>query len=110
MNQESGARSIAVEGVFLECVPNRRLIYTWRWEGAFADMPDTIVTAEFRAVPGGTELTLRQATLALPICVRQLSGWLLACDRLALALNAPVTPDQHGATAHGARQPAKETA
>lgn len=90
MAQESGARLVTVDGLFLEVVPNKRLVYTWRWEGAFDDMPETVVTVEFLAVTGGTELTLRQATLDLPICVRQLSGWLGACDRLSLVVNDPL--------------------
>jgi hypothetical protein len=44
-------------------------------------MPEMIVTVEFRAVTGGAELTLRQGLLELPICARQLFGWLAACGQ-----------------------------
>jgi uncharacterized protein YndB with AHSA1/START domain len=90
MNRENDTQVVAVRGRFVEIAPPRRLVYTWRWEGAFQDMPETIVTVEFRAVAGGTELTLRQEPLELPICTRQLSGWLAACKRLAAALKVPV--------------------
>ena len=86
MARESGAQLITVHGRFLEIEPPRRLVYTWRWDGAFADMPETIVSVEFRAVTGGTELTMRQEVLELPKCARQLSGWLAAFERLALSV------------------------
>ena len=86
MNREGGAQLVGVHGHFLEIEPTRRLVYTWRWDGAFPDMPETIVTVEFRAVTGGTEVALRQAVLELPMCTRLLSGWLAACERLEEAV------------------------
>jgi uncharacterized protein YndB with AHSA1/START domain len=43
-------------GVYLEIIPNRRLVFTWQWEGS--DL-ETVVTLEFRSVSAKeTELTL----------------------------------------------------
>ena len=43
-------------GTYREVVPNRRLVFTWQWEGT--DL-ETVVTVEFRSVaPNATELTL----------------------------------------------------
>src|ERR1051325_9753742 len=52
-------QAIAVEGKFLEVRPPERLVYTWRWEGAFAGMPETMVTLELRGSDNTTLLTLR---------------------------------------------------
>ena len=90
MNQEGGARLVTVQGRFLEIERASRLVYTWRWDGVFPDMPETIVTVEFHAVAGGTELALRQEVLEIPMCTRLLSGWITACDRLDEVVNERV--------------------
>lgn len=43
-------------GEYKEIVPNEKIVFTWSWRGG--DMPDTLVTLEFKAKDGGTELTL----------------------------------------------------
>ena len=43
---------VSVNGEFLEVRPPERLVYTWRWEGAFAEMPETLVTLELRGSDG----------------------------------------------------------
>src|SRR4051794_18776330 len=35
MYRESGTQPVAVRGRFLEVHPATKLVYTWRWEGAF---------------------------------------------------------------------------
>src|SRR6516225_10239331 len=35
---------VSVGGRFLEIRPPEHLVYTWRWEGAFDEMPETLVT------------------------------------------------------------------
>jgi uncharacterized protein YndB with AHSA1/START domain len=82
MQRESGAQVIRTHGTFLVVSVPSRLIYTWRWDGVFADMPDTYVTVDFRAVNGGTELELRQERLSLRVCGQHLSGWMQAFGRL----------------------------
>jgi len=108
MNRENDTQMVAVHGCFLEIAPARKLVYTWHWDGAFPDMPETIVTVEFRAVRGGTELTLYQERLELPMCTRQLSGWLAACERLAAALKEPIRHDRHGSPGETANRPVRE--
>jgi len=49
-------REIPVEGVFKEVDRPKTLTFTWGW--ALSGNPDTLVRLVFRAVPGGTELTL----------------------------------------------------
>lgn len=49
-------REIPVEGVFQEVDRPKTLTFTWGW--ALSGNSDTLVRLVFRAVPGGTELTL----------------------------------------------------
>lgn len=108
MNREGGGRLVTVHGRFLEVEPTKRLVYTWRWDGVFPDMPETIVTIEFRAVTGGTELALWQEVLELPMCARHLSGWLVACGRLAEVVEARTMLERHGLSREAANCPATE--
>lgn len=49
-----------LRGVYREVSPPHRLCFTWAWEaGEFADR-ETVVTLEFHAAEGGTELRLTQ--------------------------------------------------
>jgi hypothetical protein len=50
--------AVYVYGRFLDvCVP-QKLIYTWEWENAFEQMPETQVTVSFIESGGGTEMEL----------------------------------------------------
>jgi uncharacterized protein YndB with AHSA1/START domain len=78
---------MSVSGRFLEVRPPERLRYTWRWEGAFEQMPDTLVTVEFIRFRSGTELTLHHENFAnAAIRQQHWSGWIAACNRLEPAL------------------------
>ena len=79
MRRDAMGTRVSVCGHFLEVRPSERLKFTWRWEGAFEQMPETIVTVEFHEFAGGTELTLRHENFADPDIGR--SGWIAACDR-----------------------------
>jgi uncharacterized protein YndB with AHSA1/START domain len=83
MQRESGAQVITAHGVFLKVTVPSQLVYTWKWDGAFPDMPETCVTIEFRAIAGETELELRQGDLSMGVCAKHLSGWMDAFDRLS---------------------------
>ena len=49
-------RRFVTRGVYREIVPNRRLVYTWRWEGSDVE---SLVTVEFEPESSGTtRLTL----------------------------------------------------
>ena len=67
----------------------QRLVYTWIWENAFPEMPETRVTVEFTPHGGGTELTLiHEAIPGIALCLRHRSGWLDGFERLRGALAA----------------------
>ena len=74
---------VSVRGRFLDVRPPERLVYSWRWEGAFAGMPETLVTLELRGSESETLLTLRHDNFANAALRQQhRSGWIAACDRL----------------------------
>lgn len=87
MRRDSRGARVSVRGYFLEVRRPERLKFTWRWEGAFEAMPETIVTIEFIEFAGGTELTLRHENFADADIRRQhRSGWIAACVRLDQAV------------------------
>jgi uncharacterized protein YndB with AHSA1/START domain len=87
MRTIEGGETVYVHGRFLEvCVP-RKLIYSWKWENAFEQMPETQVTVSFIESEGGTELELIQEPLPeISICLRVRAGWLDAWQRLKKVL------------------------
>lgn len=83
MEQPGGSERVAVSGTFLEVAAPRRLVYTWLWEDAFPDMPETVVTVEFDGSNGETVLTIRHDNFGDPATRHQhRSGWMMACNRL----------------------------
>lgn len=83
MNRIGDGGPVAVRGQFREVSPPVRLVYTWRWEGAFAQMPETLVTLEFDGSQNDTLLTVRHENFTdLGIRQQHRSGWISACDRL----------------------------
>jgi uncharacterized protein YndB with AHSA1/START domain len=79
---------VSVSGHFLEVSPPEWLKYTWRWEGAFERVADTLVTVEFVRSGSGTELTLRHEKFAdAEIRQQHWIGWIAACNRLDLAIS-----------------------
>lgn len=90
MSRLGAGADVSVCGRFLEVRRPQKLVYTWRWEGAFEEMPKTIVTVTFDEFPGGTELTLRHAGFADDGSRRQhRSGWVAACARMDRSLAPP---------------------
>ena len=87
MRRDAMGSRVSVRGHFLEVRPPERLKFTWRWDGAFEQMPETVVTIEFLEFAGGTELVLRHENFVDPELGRQhRSGWIAACDRLDQAV------------------------
>jgi uncharacterized protein YndB with AHSA1/START domain len=87
MRRLAGGAEVRVCGRFLEVSPPNRLAYTWRWEGAFAGMPETRVTVTLTQIASGTELTLRHEHFTdAGIRQQHRSGWIAACERLDRAL------------------------
>lgn len=83
---------VSVSGQFLEVQPPTRLVYTWSWEGAFAEMPETVVTLELRGSNEETLLTLQHEGFGEAGTRQQhRSGWMTACDRLDRAVTLAPT-------------------
>ena len=81
-NMESGI-PVSVYGRFLEVQRPERLVYTWQWENAFQDMPETRVTVQFVERGAGTEVVLTHENLPeIGVCLRHRSGWIAAWDRM----------------------------
>jgi uncharacterized protein YndB with AHSA1/START domain/DNA-binding transcriptional ArsR family regulator len=78
-----GGGLVSVVGRFLEIRPPERIAYTWRWEGAFADMPETRVILEFQRSGDETVLTLRHENFPDAAFRQQhRTGWIAACNRI----------------------------
>jgi uncharacterized protein YndB with AHSA1/START domain len=79
--------TVYVHGRFLEVFAPRKLIYTWKWENAFEQMPETQVTVSFIESEGGTEMELIHEPLPeISMCLRVRAGWLDAWQRLKKVL------------------------
>ena len=91
MTRTAGGAPVAVSGQFLEVEPPERLVYSWCWEGAFAEMPQTLVSLELSGSVDETLLTLRHENF-VDAALRQQhrSGWISACDRLDRLLTPPM--------------------
>ena len=86
----STGREVSVSGHFLEVRPPERLVYTWRWDGAFPEMPETLVTLELRGSDDDTLLTLHHNNFTdLGLRQQHRSGWVSACDRLDRVVTPP---------------------
>jgi uncharacterized protein YndB with AHSA1/START domain len=48
-----------VQGTYREVVPNRKLVFTWKWPNSTPER-ESLITIELRAAGGGTEFVLRQ--------------------------------------------------
>jgi uncharacterized protein YndB with AHSA1/START domain len=78
-----------VSGAFVEVVENRRLVFTWGWEGGDAapyPVPPGGSTVEIELTPEGTGTRLRLThRIALPELEEQTrAGWLHYLERLAV--------------------------
>ena len=74
---------VSIEGQFVEVRRPERLVYTWRWRGAFDGMPETRVTVEFLEAPGATDVVVMHDNFAsVAAWQRHRSGWIAACDRM----------------------------
>jgi uncharacterized protein YndB with AHSA1/START domain len=87
---DGSGTDVSVRGHFLEIRPPERLVYTWRWEGAFAEMPETLVSLHMLGSGNETRLTLRHDNFTdLNLRQQHRSGWMAACARLDRAVTAP---------------------
>ena len=87
MRRIDGGTLVYVHGRFLEVSAPEKLIYSWKWENAFEQMPETKVTVRFTESAGETELELTHESLPeIPICLRHRSAWIEAWQRLERSL------------------------
>ncbi|MGE5269891.1 MAG: SRPBCC family protein [Thiohalocapsa sp.] len=90
MLQSGRHAPVAVVGEFLDVQPPYRLVYTWRWEGAFPELPPTLVTLELQPSEGETLLVLRHVNFAdAALREQHRTGWIAACNRLDFAVTPP---------------------
>jgi len=83
MSRPTGGLPVYVCGIFQEVRPPDRLVFTWKWENAFEQMPETQVIVEFREIGSATELVLTHENLPeIPICLLHRNGWAAALDRI----------------------------
>jgi uncharacterized protein YndB with AHSA1/START domain len=87
MRPIQGGAAVYVRGRFLEVSAPDTLIYTWKWENAFEDMPETRVTVKFTASAGATEVELTHECLPeIPLCLRHRTAWIESWQRLKAIL------------------------
>jgi uncharacterized protein YndB with AHSA1/START domain len=83
MRRVKGGPTVYVHGRFVEISAPHKLIYTWKWENAFEQMPETRVTVRLTEHGGATELELTHEPLPeIPVCLRHRTGWVEAWQRL----------------------------
>ncbi len=75
-----------VHGTYVEVVPNRRLVFTWGWEGG-GPVPPGSTTVEITLTPDGDHTIVQLVHRDLPDGVRDAhaQGWDLYLSRLAIA-------------------------
>jgi uncharacterized protein YndB with AHSA1/START domain len=89
MKRDGSTEVVYSHGWFIEVTCPNRLVYTWNWENAFPEMPETRVTIELTPHDDGTEMTLiHEALPGIPLCLRHRSGWLDALERLRRAVES----------------------
>jgi uncharacterized protein YndB with AHSA1/START domain len=64
-------------GKYLEIVPNKRLVFTWGWEGDDSLLPPGASTVEITFIPegGGTLVKLRHLGLPPELVEAHTEGW-----------------------------------
>jgi uncharacterized protein YndB with AHSA1/START domain len=83
MRRRSGGAPVYVRGSFLEINSPEKLAYTWQWENAFENMPQTRVTVQFSSDGVTTVVALTHEHLPeIAVCLQHRSGWIAAWDRL----------------------------
>jgi uncharacterized protein YndB with AHSA1/START domain len=83
-----------VRGVIKELVPNRKLRFTWTWDGEDSSPGENVteVTLEFRPTPTGTRLTLRHSGFTdQDSRDKHAHGWSGCTDSLELYLSGKLT-------------------
>jgi uncharacterized protein YndB with AHSA1/START domain len=83
MRRKTGGLPVYVRGTFLEVDSPKALAYTWKWENAFDEMPQTRVKIRFLSKREATLVVLEHDTLPeISVCLRHRGGWLAALERI----------------------------
>jgi uncharacterized protein YndB with AHSA1/START domain len=78
-------RVVTAHGTYQEIVPDERLTYTWN--GSWDPTGETLVTVNFRDVPGGTEIRLTHERISADAAREGYKmGWTSTLDKLAKQL------------------------
>ena len=100
------------DGIYEEIVPNRKLVFTHRWEEA--EPVETHVPVEFAADNGGTKGTIKHDDIATEELAKgHEAGWISTLRNLAKHLAKPAPTDERPRTLseHGlARPPSSDIA
>lgn len=76
-------------GIYREIDAPHRLVYTWDWEEAEHQVGETVVTIEFRALGGDTEIVLTHELFPAEEAKEAHEvGWTSCLDRLEVAVEA----------------------
>lgn len=74
---------LIVGGVYREILPPERLVFTWHWESADPNEPETLVTVEFHEAAGVTEIVLRHELFTdIPQRDKHGEGWAGCLDHV----------------------------
>jgi uncharacterized protein YndB with AHSA1/START domain len=75
-----------VRGEFIEVVPNRKVVFTWGWEGEGSAVPPGSTTVEISLEPDGEGTRVRLSHAGLPEEPRRkhAEGWVHYMSRLGL--------------------------
>ena len=74
---------LVVGGVYREILPPERLVFTWQWESADPNEPETLVTVEFYEEIGGTQIVLtHERFTTIPQRDKHGEGWAGCLDHL----------------------------
>ena len=74
---------LIVGGVYREILPPERLVFTWQWESADPNEPETLVTVEFYEEAGGTQIVLtHERFTTIPQRDKHGEGWAGCLDHL----------------------------
>jgi uncharacterized protein YndB with AHSA1/START domain len=92
MKADSG-KVYTFDGIYEEIVPNRKLVFTHRWEES--EPVETHVTVEFAEANGGTEVTLKHEGIATEaLAMGHEAGWTSTLRNLAKQFAHPAPTDE----------------
>ena len=76
-----------VSGKYLEVIPNKRIVFTWGWEGDDSPLPPGTSTVEVSFIPDGSGTLVKLRHMGLPpaLVSSHVEGWEHFLPRLTSA-------------------------